>query len=67
VASWLQQHLELQRYKDLTDLDNAELQRLLQSADTQARDLLATLAIFRPHCSGKACRAPLAAQPVKCC
>ena len=48
VASWLQQHLELQRYKDLTDLDNAELQRLLQSADTQARDLLATLGYFSP-------------------
>lgn len=48
VAAWLQQHLELQRYKDLADLDDAELQRLLQSADEQARELLATLGYFSP-------------------
>ena len=48
MASWLQQHLELQRYKNLPDLDDAELQRLLQSADAQARDLLATLGFFSP-------------------
>ena len=48
VASWLQQHLELQRYKDLADLDDAELQRLLQSAHAQARELLATLGYFSP-------------------
>jgi translocation and assembly module TamA len=48
AAAWLLQHLELQRYKDLTDLDEAELKRLLQSADAQARDLLATLGYFSP-------------------
>lgn len=48
AAAWLLQHLELQRYKDLTDLDEAELKRLLQSADVQARELLATLGYFSP-------------------
>jgi translocation and assembly module TamA len=48
VAAWLLQHLELQRYKDLTDLDETELQRLLQSADEQAHELLATLGYFSP-------------------
>jgi translocation and assembly module TamA len=48
VTAWLLQHLELQRYKDLTDLDETELQRLLQSADEQARELLATLGYFSP-------------------
>ena len=48
VAAWLLQHLELQHYKDLVDLDDAELKRLLQSADVQARDLLATLGYFSP-------------------
>ena len=48
VSSWLAQHLELQRYKGLTDLDDTELQRLLQSADVQARELMATLGYFSP-------------------
>lgn len=48
VAAWLLQHLALQRYKGLMDLDETELQRLLQSADEQARDLLATLGYFSP-------------------
>jgi len=48
VSAWLQQHLELLRYQDLADLDEAEFKRLLQSADAQARDLLATLGYFSP-------------------
>ena len=46
VDTWLQRHLELQRYKDVADLDALELQRLLDSADVQARELLATLGHF---------------------
>jgi len=48
IAAWLLQHLELQRYKGLTDLDETELQRLLQSADVQARELMATQGYFAP-------------------
>jgi translocation and assembly module TamA len=46
ITAWLLQHLELQRYKDLPDLDDAELARLLQSADAQVQDLMATLGYF---------------------
>lgn len=48
IASGLARHLELQRYKGLTDLDNTELQRLLSAADLQARELLATWGFFTP-------------------
>ena len=47
VADLLERHLELQHYKDLHDLDATELQRLLDAADTQARDLLATQGHFQ--------------------
>lgn len=48
VAPWLAQHLELQRYKQLQDLDDQEMRQLLRDADVQARDLLATLGYFSP-------------------
>ena len=48
IANGLARHLELQRYKRLTDLDNAELERLLSAADVQARELLATWGFFAP-------------------
>ncbi len=48
-APWLQDHLELPRYKDLADLDATELQRLLGAADAQARELLATRGHFSPR------------------
>ena len=48
LSDWLTQHLELQRYKTLQDLDETELQRLLQSADEQAHGLLATQGYFSP-------------------
>lgn len=44
----LLQHLELQRYRELNDLDANELQRLLTAADVQARELLATRGLFAP-------------------
>lgn len=49
IRAWLEQHLELQRYKNLNDLDDAELTRLLHDADGQARDLLATQGYFQPQ------------------
>lgn len=48
ISAFLTQHLELQRYRELSDLDQTELTRLLQDADTQARELLATLGFFNP-------------------
>lgn len=49
IRAWLEQHLALQRYKTLSDLDDPELARLLRDADVQARDLLATLGFFNPE------------------
>lgn len=49
IRAWLEQHLALQRYKNLNDLDAAELSRLLRDADLQARELLATLGFFSPQ------------------
>ena len=46
---WLEQHLALQRYASLSDLDDTELSRLLLDADVQVRDLLATLGFFNPQ------------------
>ncbi|WP_194945423.1 autotransporter assembly complex family protein [Limnohabitans sp. DM1] len=48
MAAWLSQHLDLQRYRHLSDLDDAEMARLLRDADVQARDLMATQGFFNP-------------------
>jgi translocation and assembly module TamA len=48
VRDFLLQHLELRRYQALSDLDEAELARLLVDADEQARELLATWGYFNP-------------------
>jgi len=44
----LQQHLELLRYRALTDLSDSELDRLLNSAEQNTRELVATLGFFAP-------------------
>lgn len=46
IKDLLQRHLELLRYRELADLDNTELDRLLLAAERNARDLLATLGYF---------------------
>ena len=48
VRKLLLAHLELQRYRDLPDLQPNELSRLLVAADANARDLLGTLGYFSP-------------------
>ncbi len=48
LTELLTRHLELQRYRSLTDLDSTELARLLQAADRNTRDLLATRGYFAP-------------------
>lgn len=44
----LEQHLELLRYRELTDLSDSELARLLTTAEKNTRDLVATLGYFSP-------------------
>ena len=46
IRDLLQRHLELLRYRELADLDNTELDRLLLAAEHNARELLATLGYF---------------------
>ena len=48
VKAYLTRHLEIQRYRELTDLDNNELARLMAAAERNARDLLGTLGYFSP-------------------
>lgn len=49
IGDLLQRHLELQRYRDLADLSDSEVQSLLQAAQQDASDLLATLGYFSPE------------------
>lgn len=49
IRDFLTQHLDLQRYRSLSDLDEMELARLLRDADVQARELLGTLGFFKPE------------------
>ncbi len=51
VKALLEQHLELQRYRAVTDLDDAELSRLVVLAERNARGLLGTLGYFNPELS----------------
>lgn len=44
----LERHLELQRYRQVPDLDDAELARLIVLAQSNARELLGTLGYFTP-------------------
>lgn len=53
ITPWMSQHLALQRYKSLTDLDDQEMTQLLRDADVQARELLATQGYFNPQLQWK--------------
>ena len=48
IRTLLEHHLELLRYRELTDLSDPELARLLTTARQNTRDLLATLGYFSP-------------------
>ena len=48
VRELLENHLELQRYRAVTDLDDAELQRLIVLAERNVRNLVGTLGYFSP-------------------
>lgn len=49
VREYLERNLELQRYRQLEDLDGQELSRLLGAAEANTRDLLGTLGYFAPR------------------
>ena len=48
VKDLLDRHIELQRYRAVTDLDDAELARLLVLAERNVRNLVGTLGYFNP-------------------
>ncbi len=48
VKEHLQRHLELRHYLQLLDMDRTELDRLLEAAQANARELLATQGYFAP-------------------
>jgi len=48
IKDLLTRHLELQRYRELTDLSDDELERLLRQAGEDARRLVGTLGYFSP-------------------
>ncbi len=48
AGSTLMRHLELGRYRDVPDLDEAEIERLLRLAEQDARRILGTLGFFDP-------------------
>ena len=48
VRELLERHLELQRYRAVTDLEDAELARLIVLAERNVRNLVGTLGYFSP-------------------
>jgi translocation and assembly module TamA len=51
VRSLLERHLELLRYREVSDLDDAELARLISLTERDVRELVATLGYFSPEVS----------------
>ena len=51
IKDLLEKHLELQRYRAVTDLDEAELARLVVLAERNVRNLVGTLGYFSPSIS----------------
>jgi translocation and assembly module TamA len=49
LKSLLERHLELRRYREVSDLDDAELARLIALAEKDVRELAATLGYFNPN------------------
>lgn len=63
VRPLLERHLELQRYREVDDLDDAELARLADMTARNARDLVGTLGFFDPRISVRREQGP-GAKPV---
>lgn len=61
VRELLETHLEIRRFREVTDLDDTELARLIVLAEKDARELLATQGYFSPEV--RIVREPGAARP----
>ncbi len=48
IRDLLQRHLDIRRFRDVPDLDEVELARLVRLAESDARELLGTLGLFAP-------------------
>lgn len=48
MARYLERYMDIQRFADFPDLQRAELRRLLDEAESNARDLLAARGYFNP-------------------
>jgi translocation and assembly module TamA len=64
IADLLNKHLELQRYRELTDLGTDELARLLTQAEEDTRKMVATLGYFSPTISATQSSAEAGAIPI---
>jgi translocation and assembly module TamA len=51
VRDLLERHMELRRYREVSDLDDAELARLIDMAERNVRELVGTLGYFNPRIS----------------
>lgn len=49
VRELLDRHLQLRRYREVSDLDDAELARLMLLAERDVRELVATMGFFDPR------------------
>ncbi len=49
LRALLERHLELRRYREVSDLDDAELARLITLAEKDVREIAATLGYFSPN------------------
>jgi translocation and assembly module TamA len=49
IKTLLEKHLELRRYREVSDLDDTELARLLTLAEADVRELVGTLGYFSPN------------------
>jgi translocation and assembly module TamA len=49
VRDLLERHLSLRRYREVSDLEDAELARLISLAEREVRELVATLGYFTPN------------------
>jgi translocation and assembly module TamA len=63
IRQLLAQHLDLLRYRELTDLSDSELSRLLSAAQQNTQDLVATLGYFAPDIQIKWLPAPHPTSP----
>ena len=62
VRDYLIRHLEIQRYRQLGDLQPEELSRLMVAAEANARELLGTLGYFTPTLTLEMKPSPVAVQ-----